>query len=121
LARRIIARVLLIQLWEDSLSIPQSKFWCDFLPGNWCEFFARVLLFQIWEDSLSIVHAVEPSEAMKKLGIQIEQRWQTEAAAEAAESATESVATGGRADAAEAEEGVIQGESPSLLYFAADP
>ena len=40
---------------------------------------------QIWEDSLSTVHAVEPSEAMKQLGIQIERQWQLQAAEPAVE------------------------------------
>ena len=42
---------------------------------------------QIWEDSLSTVHAVEPSQAMKQLGIQIERQWQSQAAEQAAEEA----------------------------------
>ena len=45
----------------------------------------KVALVQIWEDSLSTVHAVEPSEAMKQLGTQIERQWQSQAAEPAVE------------------------------------
>jgi len=74
------------------------------------------LVVQIWEDSLATVHAVEPSEAMRHLGVQIQQRRQSEAATDAAGAAEESEAAetaeaGSCMEAGEAEEGNLGGFS----------
>ena len=71
---------------------------------------------QIWEDSLSTVHAVEPSEAMKQLGIQIERRWQSQAAEQPAEEAHGSAEIESRTEPNDAEQDPL-GEFMAIPLF----